>query len=133
MQLCVSIHSILVKFSKKKKHERKEGDGKKGKTFKPHTYSNIYISIHRLFKQILIPLELEVACVLVSFKIFFFSSGYSVVDGRKDSYFLRVCFSSDVIYIHQPIDFRSTQNDAAKKILFYLFLSHFLFLLFWNT
>lgn len=43
----------------RKKNERKERDGKKGKTFKPHTYSNIYISIHRLFKQILIPLDLR--------------------------------------------------------------------------
>jgi hypothetical protein len=66
---------------------------------------------------------------------FFSLSGYAVVDGIKDSYFfLRGCFSSDVIYILQPIDFRSTQNDAAKFFsLLSIPLSLFLSLLFWNT
>ena len=104
--------------------EREEGRRrKKGKTFKPHTYSNIYISIHRLFKQILIPLDLRLPAFLSLSLIF---SAYAVVDGIKDSSFLRVCFSSDVIYIHQPIDFRSTQNDAAKISLLSIPLTHFL-------
>ena len=75
--MCIYSLDTRYIFEKERKkiqncYERKEGRRwKKGaKTFKPYTYSNIYISIHRLFKQILIPLDLRL--LVLSFSIIVF-------------------------------------------------------------